>query len=95
MVPRSILVAAALLQSLCQPTESFAQSSSRHHASSSLRSTATDEEVDCIVIGSGIGGLSCAGLLAATGRTVKVLEKHYGKFKNFVFLAKFGPPTNY
>ena len=35
------------------------------------------EEVDCIVIGSGIGGLSCAGLLAATGRTVKVLEKHY------------------
>ncbi|KAL7469649.1 hypothetical protein ACHAXS_009907 [Conticribra weissflogii] len=43
---------------------------------SSLRSTATDE-VDCIVIGSGIGGLSCASLLAATGRTVKVLEKHY------------------
>mmetsp|Transcript_8008 Transcript_8008/g.9824 ORF Transcript_8008/g.9824 Transcript_8008/m.9824 type:complete len:656 (-) Transcript_8008:47-2014(-) len=36
-----------------------------------------DDEVDVVVIGSGIGGLSCAGLLAATGRRVKVLEKHY------------------
>ena len=78
MAPRSIVLAAALLQSLYQSTESFAPTSSHHHhASTSLRSTATDEEVDCIVIGSGIGGLSCAGLLAATGRTVKVLEKHY------------------
>ena len=34
-------------------------------------------EVDCIIIGSGIGGLSCASLLAATGRTVTVLERHY------------------
>lgn len=44
---------------------------------SPLKSTIADEEVDCIVIGSGIGGLSCAGLLAATGRKVKVLERHY------------------
>jgi phytoene dehydrogenase-like protein len=36
-----------------------------------------EEVVDVIVIGSGIGGLSCAGLLAATGRSVKVLERHY------------------
>ncbi|KAJ1458090.1 hypothetical protein M885DRAFT_461295 [Pelagophyceae sp. CCMP2097] len=35
------------------------------------------EEVDVIVIGSGIGGLSCAGLLAAKGRKVTVLEAHY------------------
>ena len=79
MAPRSIVVAALL--SLCNSAESFAPpSTSRniHISSSSLRSTTTnDEEVDCIVIGSGIGGLSCAGLLAATGRKVKVLEKHY------------------
>ena len=49
----------------------------RQHNLSPLKSTIADEEVDCIVIGSGIGGLSCAGLLAATGRSVKVLERHY------------------
>ena len=32
---------------------------------------------DVVVIGSGIGGLSCAGLLAAAGREVCVLEAHY------------------
>ena len=67
-------------------TECFAftsPSSSRRTVrspTSSLSDTASGvaaEEVDCIVIGSGIGGLSCAGLLAATGRTVKVLERHY------------------
>lgn len=71
--------------------ESFTPPASSRRAArrpASLRSTVVegeaatdsrtaDEEVDCIVIGSGIGGLSCAGLLAATGRTVKVLEKHY------------------
>jgi phytoene dehydrogenase-like protein len=36
-----------------------------------------EEVVDVVVVGSGIGGLSCAGLLAATGRTVRVLERHY------------------
>ena len=30
-----------------------------------------------VVIGSGIGGLSCASMLAASGKRVKVLEKHY------------------
>lgn len=34
-------------------------------------------EVDVVVVGSGIGGLSCAGLLAATGLEVAVLEAHY------------------
>ena len=35
------------------------------------------EEVDVVVIGSGLGGLSCAALLASRGLTVSVLEAHY------------------
>jgi phytoene dehydrogenase-like protein len=38
---------------------------------------AADEEVDVVVIGSGIAGLSCAGLLASRGYKVAVLEQHY------------------
>ena len=90
MVYRSIVLPAAFL-ALCNSVESFTQpsislSNNNFARQSSLRSTATDEEVDCIVIGSGIGGLSCAGLLAATGRKVKVLEKHD---KRMVQRAKF------
>lgn len=35
------------------------------------------EEVDVVVIGSGLGGLSCASLLASRGMQVAVLEAHY------------------
>lgn len=35
------------------------------------------ENIDTIVIGSGIGGLTCAGLLAKVGKKVLVLEQHY------------------
>ena len=78
MAPRSTAIAGLALLLLSHPAESFAPSSNTHARPSALRSSTTEvEEVDCIVIGSGIGGLSCAGLLAATGRTVKVLEKHY------------------
>ena len=38
---------------------------------------AADETFDVVVIGSGIGGLSCAGLLAAAGKSVCVVESHY------------------
>ena len=38
---------------------------------------AAEEEVDVVVIGSGLGGLSCAGLLASRGLSVAVLEAHY------------------
>ena len=36
---------------------------------------AESEEVDFVVVGSGIGGLSCAGLLAASGYTVTALPR--------------------
>jgi phytoene dehydrogenase-like protein len=35
-----------------------------------------DEKYDVVVIGSGIGGLSCAAFLAKNGRGVKVFERH-------------------
>lgn len=34
-------------------------------------------ESDIVVIGAGLGGLTCAGILAAAGKTVTVLESHY------------------
>jgi all-trans-retinol 13,14-reductase len=35
------------------------------------------KNIDTIVIGSGIGGLSCAGFLSKVGKKVLVLEQHY------------------
>jgi len=41
------------------------------------RSGRAAKDYDAIVIGSGIGGLTCAALLSKLGRTVCVLEQHY------------------
>ena len=37
----------------------------------------TNEPVDVVVIGSGIGGLCCAALCARAGRSVLVMEAHH------------------
>ena len=44
---------------------------------SRLQALVADEEVDVVVVGSGIAGLSTAGLLASRGKKVAVLEQHY------------------
>jgi all-trans-retinol 13,14-reductase len=36
-----------------------------------------EQRFDAIVIGSGLGGLTCAALMAKTGKRVLVLERHY------------------
>ena len=38
---------------------------------------AKNDSFDAIVIGSGMGGLTCAGIMARQGKKVLVLEKHY------------------
>ena len=35
------------------------------------------DNIDVIIIGSGIGSLTCAGLLSRVGKRVLVLEQHY------------------
>ena len=43
----------------------------------SFKRAQISEQYDAIIIGSGIGGLSCAALLAKEGKKVLILEKHY------------------
>lgn len=41
-----------------------------------LRASPSETESDVVIIGSGLGGLTCAGVLGAAGRSVNVLEAH-------------------
>ena len=58
--------------------------------------TATGERWDVIVVGAGLGGLSCAGLLSRKGKKVLVLEKH-NKVGGYAhqFKRKAGPDITY
>ncbi|KAH8047956.1 all-trans-retinol 13,14-reductase [Aureococcus anophagefferens] len=70
--PMGLLIYTAALAS----TLAFTAPSRRVARRQALKAAA-DETYDVVVIGSGIGGLSCAGLLAAAGKRVCVLESHY------------------
>ena len=61
---------AAALQAPQTPT------TRRITASSAASSAATTNEWDAVVVGSGIGGLSCAAILATAGKRVLVCEAH-------------------
>ncbi|MFO7567534.1 MAG: NAD(P)/FAD-dependent oxidoreductase [Enhygromyxa sp.] len=43
----------------------------------SYKQSEIDERWDAIVVGSGLGGLTCAALLSSMGKRVLVLERHY------------------
>ena len=65
------------------------QTSSRNYALSSLaRPDDIPDEVDYVIIGSGIGGLSAAAMLSYYGYEVAVFESHYlagGVAHSFVY----------
>lgn len=61
-----------------QPTTSSPLRTSLAAAAATTDSSGEwDVETDVVVIGSGIGGLSCAALLAYYGEDVRVYESHY------------------
>mmetsp|Transcript_80955 Transcript_80955/g.158178 ORF Transcript_80955/g.158178 Transcript_80955/m.158178 type:complete len:654 (-) Transcript_80955:281-2242(-) len=69
----SILVATLVTP----PASAFLIPHQSYLRTSSLKSVQEVEEVDVVVVGSGLAGLSCAALLASRGLSVSVLEAHY------------------
>ena len=55
---------------------SGAPTTRRMTATSATSGAATSDEWDAVVVGSGIGGLSCAAILANAGKRVLVCEAH-------------------
>ena len=55
---------------------SGAPTTRRMTATSATSGAATSDDWDAIVVGSGIGGLSCAAILATAGKRVLVCEAH-------------------
>jgi all-trans-retinol 13,14-reductase len=57
--------------------EIIPHSISEHNIRDGYSKKKIPDDIDTIVIGSGIGGLTCAGLLSKAGKRVLVLEQHY------------------
>ena len=77
LILTTVLISAATTSfALVTPLKTLS-TSSRLRSLSPLHLTKDDDVPDVIVIGSGIGGLSCAAILAASNLKVHVLESHY------------------
>ena len=89
--PQQFIRPPLLLPAAAAPVLTVTALSSSSSSSSQNEEEATIETVDIVVIGSGIGGLSCAALLATAGKRVKVVEKHYeiGGCKFLLYDSRF------
>jgi phytoene dehydrogenase-like protein len=58
-------------------TSTASSQPNRYSPLSSSSSSSLDDSYDVIIVGTGVGGLSCAAMLSKYGYSVAVLEKHY------------------